>query len=112
MTGPTEHELPAEITALHNAIDANLSHARWVEQQLHLLAGAADIMGNTHLCSTLMRLAEDGVRLAEEVRTAQSGDTMRQVREAQQGSQQMMQAILAGVFATPEEREAREKSDV
>lgn len=113
MSDDTEkpYVIPPEIATLHEAIDANLSHARWLERQLHVLAGAADIMGNPKLSSTLMELAKEGVSLAEQVRHAQSSDTMRQLREAEDGSRQMMSAILAGVFATPEEREAREKSD-
>lgn len=100
-----KYELPAEIKELHDAIDANMSHARFIERRLQAISGAASILGLDSLAKQLMILSEGAVPMAQRVRDAQSADTVRQMREQEERSSLMMSASLALALADPEVRD-------
>lgn len=106
-----KYEKPPELQALHDAIDKSLGLARTVKRELEVLSAAFSMTGNSLVAEKLCELAPLCEDAAREVRKAHHDDTMRQLREAEQGSAQLFKAVMAGVFATPEERRARESAD-
>jgi hypothetical protein len=105
-------KLPPEIEALNDAIYENLRIARALENRLLSLSSAFSMTGNTQLAEELAVLSGWALEAAQRVRDAHSDDGSRQLRESQESSGMLLKAVLAGAFATPEERAARKTQDV
>ena len=112
MTGSEPPKISQEMQEMSDSISDLLSLGRRLQGRLEFLAEGCRIVGLDKLSNDLLEMSDLTYEAGKRVNSAFSGVTSMQLRQAEEGSALMLKAILAGVFATPEERAARATPDV